>query len=385
VFAALLLALAQPPQPDATALIDRGLDREKAGDLDGAIAAYDEAIRLRPSSARAFLWRGWTWKRKRDYDRALADLDRAIEFDPLNAKAFGYRGEVWVVKKDYPRALADFDEAMRLNPTDLQLYLVRGSCRSYAGDRAGAEADFAHYISIRPADPKGYRHRGDRRYDAREYDRAIPDFTEVLRLDPGDAATHMYRAECYRMTGDHAAAVQGCTDVIRLDPDLVRAHELRAWLRATSPDPTVRDGAAAVADARRACELSRWESGPCIDTLAAAEAECGRFDEAVRYSHQALAVAGFAQTEYAAGTRDRLTLYQEGKAFRDGANAEEPAAARGFGGLTKRDVPKLAAKVAAGVVLLLLVAFRLWRLGVWPSARRTPPAVADHPPTQPGP
>jgi Flp pilus assembly protein TadD len=94
VFVALLLALAQPPQPNAATLIDRGTTRLRAGDLDGALAAFDEAIRLRPSSARAFLWRGRAWTQKGDLDRALDDFNQAIKFDPLNDQAFSGRGEV---------------------------------------------------------------------------------------------------------------------------------------------------------------------------------------------------------------------------------------------------------------------------------------------------
>jgi tetratricopeptide (TPR) repeat protein len=63
----------------------------------------------------------------------------------------------------------------------------------------------------------------------------------------------------------------------------------RAWLRATCPEDSIRNGQLAVADARKACELNDWELASDIDTLAAAYAEAGNFSSAIRYEEQATA------------------------------------------------------------------------------------------------
>ncbi len=64
-----------------------------------------------------------------------------------------------------------------------------------------------------------------------------------------------------------------------------------AWLLSTCPEAATRDGARAVALAERAVALTRRGEPTLLDTLAAAYAEAGRFDDAVRAEREALALA----------------------------------------------------------------------------------------------
>ena len=72
----------------------------------------------------------------------------------------------------------------------------------------------------------------------------------------------------------------------------------------------------AVDIARHDCERTTWKNWKCIDTLAAASAEAGNFDDAVTYENQALAMKGVpanSRTEL----QQRLALYQSRKPYRD--------------------------------------------------------------------
>jgi tetratricopeptide (TPR) repeat protein len=100
----------------ASAYNNRANARQAKGDLDRAIADYDEAIRLAPTLATTYNGRAAAWQAKGDLDRAIADYDEAIRLNPKYATAYNNRGFAWKAKGDLDRAIADYDEAIRLNP-----------------------------------------------------------------------------------------------------------------------------------------------------------------------------------------------------------------------------------------------------------------------------
>jgi Flp pilus assembly protein TadD len=83
---------------------------------------------------------------------------------------------------------------------------------------------------------------------------------------------------------------------------------------ATCREVGYRDGDAAIKNATKACELSRWENPNHLDTLAAACAEVGRFDRAQEYQQKALKLAREKDT---AEFQKRLRLYQDGRPYRE--------------------------------------------------------------------
>src|SRR6185436_842623 len=81
-----------------------------------------------------------------------------------------------------------------------------------------------------------------------------------------------------------------------------------AWMLATHPDATIRNSEEAVRLATRACELTGHKEPMFIGTLAAAYAEAGRFDDAVRTGNEAADLAeSLRQTDLAATNRKLVT------------------------------------------------------------------------------
>src|SRR5205085_1426618 len=113
---------------------------------------------------------------------------------------------------------------------------------------------------------------------------------------------------------DYERAVKDYEDALALKAEDASTLNRLAWLRATCADGKYRDGAKAVELARKACELGKWKDVNLLDTLAAACAEAGQFDEAVQWQEKALADPDF---EKRAGeeARKRLQLYKDKKSF----------------------------------------------------------------------
>jgi tetratricopeptide (TPR) repeat protein len=89
-----------------------------------------------------------------------------------------------------------------------------------------------------------------------------------------------------------------------------------AWLLATCSDANIRNGHEAVELATKACELSHWSNPFYISTLAAAEAEAGLFDAAVKHQQQAIDLARAAKVDVK-DWESRLSLYQQHKPYRE--------------------------------------------------------------------
>ena len=106
---------------------------------------------------------------------------------------------------------------------------------------------------------------------------------------------------------------------INLDPNLLALMNQTAWVLATCPDASIRNGTEALALAQRVVKASRGKDPSILDTLAAAYAEVGRFSEAAQTARQALVIA--TQQEgtqpVVEGLKARLALYEANAPFRD--------------------------------------------------------------------
>jgi Flp pilus assembly protein TadD len=91
-----------------------------------------------------------------------------------------------------------------------------------------------------------------------------------------------------------------------------------AWALATNPNPALRNGAQALGLARQACQATENGRPDFLDTLAAAYAETGRWDEAATTARRALTLAERQDRERARAIRERLRLYETGRPFREG-------------------------------------------------------------------
>ena len=122
----------------------------------------------------------------------------------------------------------------------------------------------------------------------------IKDLDASIRLKPDVFEPRFIRSITYRRVGNYAASLQDLNVLVNTarhleNPGLeVLYLNDRAWVLATAPDASVRNGKSALVDARRACDLSHWKRSDTLDSLAAAYAESGDFNSAIRYQQQAI-------------------------------------------------------------------------------------------------
>ncbi len=145
-----------PPAPAASDasdgdLVNRGIEKAKNGDLDGAMADFNRAIELNPKDDAPYYNRAQARRMKNDTAGAIADYTRAIELGSTNPAAYNNRGNARAENNDKDGAIADYTRATELKPDYARAYYNRAVARKDKDDASGAAADFKR---ARQLDPK---------------------------------------------------------------------------------------------------------------------------------------------------------------------------------------------------------------------------------------
>jgi Flp pilus assembly protein TadD len=177
-------AIAVDPH-SATAFYNLGAARQDRGDAAGALAAYDEALRLRPQFPGPHNNRGLLRAELGDPRGAIADYDETIRLAPDFDLAYANRGNARMLLGDLAGAIADFEQALRLAPDmAVELYNNLGYARSERGDLDGARAALDEAIRLDPTRPEPYANRGWVHARRPDPEAAITDYVRALALAP---------------------------------------------------------------------------------------------------------------------------------------------------------------------------------------------------------
>lgn len=132
----------------------RGVAHYNLGELDRALADFDEAIRRDAGASIYFSNRGLVRMRMRNFDQAIVDFDQALRLEPKSALAFVSRGNAYREKSELARAIADYDAAATLDPKLSAAFYNRGMTHELAGayDKALADLGQAARLDSKDAD-----------------------------------------------------------------------------------------------------------------------------------------------------------------------------------------------------------------------------------------
>ncbi len=236
------------------------------GRIDGAIAQYQAALRIRG-----------------DAQEARYNLSNALVHNNL--------GNAFVEKERLDEAIAQYEKAIALRPDYADGHFNLGSVFLQQGRLDEAIAEWRKTLSIHPDDVEGHTMLGDALVRTHRIREGISHYEKVLQLDPRSILT---------------------------------LNKL-AWISATSADASLRDGAKAIELARKANHYSDEKNPIVMRTLAAAYADAGRFDDAIEIAQRAAGLAdALGQNSLAIKLAQDVDLYRERFPLRDSSltNAE---------------------------------------------------------------
>ncbi len=324
----------------------------QAGRLDEAIAQLQKALDLQPSLADSHMSLGDALLRQGRVPEAIAHLRKAVELQPGLAGAHHNLGNALFQNGQLDEAAIRFQEALSLQPNFAGAHNGLGNTRLRQGRVPEAIGHFQQAVTLQPGLAEAHLNLANALLQADRVDEAIAHFQKGLALQPNLAGAHCNLGNALLRKGRTDEAIACFQRALALQPSLAEAHNNLAnallqkgrpaeavehyqaavaslpdnpyllnnlaWVLATSPEASVRDGARAMDLASQADRLAGGKDPAILGTLAAAYAEAGRLSEALATAQRALDLAT-AQTNstQVEALRARLKVFQTGSPFRD--------------------------------------------------------------------
>ena len=190
------------------------------GQPQKAIEDLDEAVRLDPEFAQAYVNRAVAHIGLGHPRRAIQDFDQAIWLDPKYVRAYYNRGTTYSNLGQPERAIEDFNEAIRLNPNDANIYYTRAVAYGNLVQTRKAIEDYDQAIRLNPRLAEAYSNRGNSYVELGQPQRALEDLDKAIRVDPGNADAYVNRALTHTLLAMDPEAQAEIDRAVELGVDL---------------------------------------------------------------------------------------------------------------------------------------------------------------------
>jgi tetratricopeptide (TPR) repeat protein len=317
-------AIAIEPE-DASTHEAKGVALLMLKNLDEAEAVLNEAIELSPQSALPYLHRGRVRAEKKDFKAAIEDFTKSLELNPDNVGALIYRARAHQLAGDKKQAREDLDTALKSRPGLTAALELRGVLAATSGDIQQATADFEQLLQVAPDNTELLTQLGVLYSAGKRPRAAIEKFTAALEKDKDIFHALRGRADANLSIGEHAKAIEDFEAALKSSADAKVKEDSGlfnnfAWVLATSPEDSLRDGKRAIELATKACELTDYKEAHILSTLAAAYAESGQWDDALKWSKKAVEIGDGSVKEQ---LKQELASYEAKKPWREKQNEPE--------------------------------------------------------------
>jgi tetratricopeptide (TPR) repeat protein len=322
------------------------------GEVDEAIAQYRITLEMMPDFAQAHHNLGNALCLRGQYEEAITHFKQALEIKPDFVEARNNLANTLVKNDKLEEAVAQYREVLEIHPgyldarMNLALALAKNGKRDEAiaqyrktleinpriakahcdlgdvllqqGETNQAAASFQKALEIQPDYPQAHYDLGNVLLEQGHWEEAIAHYQKALDADPRFVEAHFNLGNALLYAGRLEEAIAEYKKVLELHPGHDGALNNLAWALATCPQTALRDGATALAMAKKAVELTGEGNPLMLRTLAAADAETGSFGLAAVMARRALQLAVEQKNDALAGTLQKeIQLYEADTPVRD--------------------------------------------------------------------
>ena len=230
-------------------------------------------------------------KDEQKLEQALQVCETSMRIAPTYAWNHIFKADLLLQMGKLDAATEAAQVALRVDPNSPGPYVILGQILLQKNEPAKAAEELAEGLKMRGPPPLLELLLGKALVQQGKLAEAVPHLAASLQHDDQATETHYYYAVALSGLNRMEEAIQEYKRALALEPDNPTLLNDLAWILATDPRPALRDGRTAVQLAERACERTEHKVATMIGTLAAALAEAGRFDDAVKAAQKAHDVA----------------------------------------------------------------------------------------------
>lgn len=290
--------------------------------LEQAIGQYDLVLRLNPennpkvSKHQVYNRLAWALDKSGRPDEAISYLHRAVTEDPAYADGWVNLGNMLSRQGRLGEAFRAYQLAIEKVPDHINAHFTLAKMFMQIGPPPKAMHHFKRTIELDPQHAEAWFNLGNLYSQAGKPYEAITAYEEAIKITPVHSQAETNLAWQYMRVDRSDAALE----------HFAKAHELQrhdptplngwAWVLATDEHPKIRDPHKAIEKAEMADALTRHRDPVVLDTLSAAYASAGRFDQAIPTAQLALAYAAEqADDDLVARVLGHIKLYRQNKPY----------------------------------------------------------------------
>jgi tetratricopeptide (TPR) repeat protein/predicted Ser/Thr protein kinase len=241
-------------------------------------------------------------------------LVRKLEGSPQSVNEFLQKAGHYWERQDYKAVVGVYDEAIKQHPNNADLYSNRAGAKAALKQYTQALEDFGEALRLESHGKENIlRARSMALYEMGDFDKAIADLDVAVKAS-SEGVNYDLRGRAHHAKGNYQAALADYQKGVEVTPGYTLTFLDLAWLLATCPDASIRDGQKALQLAFIGAQLGEEHYRARV-VLAAANAEKREYGEAIRLEQLHLDSLP-AKSEEIIQSKERLKIYQSHQPLR---------------------------------------------------------------------
>lgn len=293
--------------------------------FDEAMVHFNRTLELDSDNYSAMNNMGNCLQEKKQNAGAMDYYRQAIRAQSNNAAACANLGRILNKERRFAEAVEVFKRAIRADSKMISAHNGLGVSLAALSRHEEAIQSFNKVLEINSESLNAINNLGSSLHTLGRIDEAIAQFHLLLELQPRHARGHYNFGKVLAATGQIEAALTHFQKATKIKPDWWAPLKQQAWILATHSDERWRHGKEALRLAKQAVDLVDHDGqGRFLvfvgvrDTLAAAYAETGQFDQAMAFIEEAITLAvELNNQEMASKLRTRLECYRKHQPYRE--------------------------------------------------------------------